>query len=115
MTEEYDIKTQQKIKKIYSRIVIIAGTIMGFAMCIYFFTYGTLIDYGYDLLLWFEFITTVLFVFGERDNLVGDPRAARALVQDVPNVRVETLGAGHLMAAEMPEACNQLLLDFFGV
>jgi len=64
MTEEYDIKTQQKIKKIYSRIVIIAGTIMGFAMCIYFFTYGTLIDYGYDLLLWFEFITTVLFVFG---------------------------------------------------
>jgi pimeloyl-ACP methyl ester carboxylesterase len=56
-----------------------------------------------------------LFVFGERDNLVGDPQAARGLVQDIPNVRVETLDAGHLMAAEMPEACNQLLLDFFGV
>ncbi len=56
----------------------------------------------------------VLFVFGERDNLVGDPEAARALVQDIPNVRVETLDAGHLMTAEMPEQSNQLILDFCG-
>jgi pimeloyl-ACP methyl ester carboxylesterase len=56
----------------------------------------------------------VLFVFGEQDNLVGDPEAARALVQDLPDMRVETLEAGHLMAAEMPEEANQLILDFFG-
>lgn len=56
----------------------------------------------------------VLFVLGERDNLVGDPQAARALVQDIPDARVEVVNAGHLMAAELPEACNQLILEFFG-
>ena len=45
----------------------------------------------------------MLFVFGKRDNLVGDPEAARALVQDIPNVRVEVVDAGHLMSAEQPE------------
>ena len=55
----------------------------------------------------------VLFVLGERDNLVGDPEAARALVQDIPNVRVEMLDAGHLMAGEKPEQVNALILEFF--
>ncbi len=56
----------------------------------------------------------VLFIFGEYDNLVGDPAAAKALVQDVPDVRVEIVEAGHLMGGEIPEVCNQLILDFFG-
>lgn len=56
----------------------------------------------------------VLFVFGQRDNLVGDPDAARALVQDIPEVRVEVLDTGHLVAAEQPEQVNALLLEFFG-
>jgi pimeloyl-ACP methyl ester carboxylesterase len=55
----------------------------------------------------------VLFVFGERDNLVGDPEVARALVQDVPDVRIEVLDAGHLVAGEMPEEANALMLEFF--
>jgi pimeloyl-ACP methyl ester carboxylesterase len=55
----------------------------------------------------------VLFVFGKRDNLVGDPEAAKALVQDVPNVRVEILDAGHLMGGEKPEQVNALILEFF--
>lgn len=55
----------------------------------------------------------VMFVFGERDNLVGDPEAARKLVQDMQDVRVEIVPAGHLMAGELPEECNRLLLDFF--
>ncbi len=55
----------------------------------------------------------VLFVFGERDNLVGDPEAARALVQDMQDVRVEVVAAGHLMGAELPEQVNGLILDFF--
>lgn len=55
----------------------------------------------------------VLFVFGERDNLVGDPEAARALVQDMQDVRVEVVKAGHLMGAELPEEVNDLILDFF--
>jgi pimeloyl-ACP methyl ester carboxylesterase len=56
----------------------------------------------------------VLFVFGKRDNLVGDPQAASRLVQDIPDVIVEILDAGHLMGAELPEQSNQLILDFFG-
>jgi len=55
----------------------------------------------------------VLFVFGERDNLVGDPEAARALVQDIPDVRVEVVEAGHLMGGEQPEQVNALVLAFF--
>jgi pimeloyl-ACP methyl ester carboxylesterase len=55
----------------------------------------------------------VMFVFGERDNLVGDPEAAREMVQDMQDVRVEIVPAGHLMAGEIPETCNALLLDFF--
>jgi pimeloyl-ACP methyl ester carboxylesterase len=55
----------------------------------------------------------VMFIFGQRDNLVGDPDAARALVQDIPDVRVEVLDTGHLIAAEQPEQVNALLLEFF--
>jgi len=55
----------------------------------------------------------VLFVFGTRDNLVGDPEAATALVQDIPNVQVEVLEAGHLMGGEEPEQVNALILKFF--
>jgi pimeloyl-ACP methyl ester carboxylesterase len=55
----------------------------------------------------------VMFVFGKRDNLVGDPEAARELVQDIPNVRVEIVEAGHLMGAELPDQVNALVLEFF--
>ena len=61
-----------------------------------------------------SFQMPVMFIFGERDNLVGDPIAAKALVQDVPDVRVEIVAAGHLMGGELPDECNQLILDFFG-
>jgi len=56
----------------------------------------------------------VLFIFGARDNLVGDPEDARELVQDIPDVDVEIVEAGHLMGGEIPEECNQLILDFIG-
>lgn len=64
MTEENDTKTQQKVKKMYSRIVVVAGTFMGVVMSIYFFTYSTLLDQGNNFMLWFEIITSVLFIFG---------------------------------------------------
>lgn len=54
----------------------------------------------------------VLFIFGERDNLVGNPRSAAALVQDVPDVTVAVLDAGHLVAAEEPSMTNDLLREF---
>lgn len=55
----------------------------------------------------------VMFIFGTRENLVGDLEAAKALVQDIPAVRVEIVEAGYLMGGEIPEECNQLILDFF--
>ncbi|MFN2279356.1 MAG: alpha/beta fold hydrolase [Candidatus Promineifilaceae bacterium] len=55
----------------------------------------------------------VLFVFGEKDNLVGDPQAARELVQDISDAQVEIVDAGHLMAAERPEEVNDLVIAFF--
>jgi pimeloyl-ACP methyl ester carboxylesterase len=55
----------------------------------------------------------VLLVLGARDNLVGDPAKATALVQDIPDVRVEVLDTGHLIAAEQPEQTNALLIAFF--
>jgi pimeloyl-ACP methyl ester carboxylesterase len=55
----------------------------------------------------------VLFVFGEKDNLVGDPQAASDLVQDMPDAQVKIVEAGHLMAAELPEQVNEIMLEFF--
>jgi pimeloyl-ACP methyl ester carboxylesterase len=60
-----------------------------------------------------SFKVPLMFVFGERDNLVGDPEAAKALVQDIPDVRVEIVEAGHLMGAELPGQVDSLILDFF--
>lgn len=57
--------------------------------------------------------TPTLFVFGTRDNLVGDPAVAQALVQDMPDVQVVVVEAGHLMGGELPEEINRLITDFF--
>jgi pimeloyl-ACP methyl ester carboxylesterase len=54
----------------------------------------------------------VLFVFGERDALLGDPWEASRLVRDIPNAQVRVVEAGHLMAAEIPGEINDLLLEF---
>jgi pimeloyl-ACP methyl ester carboxylesterase len=54
----------------------------------------------------------VLMVLGARDNLVGDPARARALVQDMQDLRVEVLDTGHLIGAEQPEPVNALIIEF---
>lgn len=64
MSEENDKKTAQKIKKVYSRIIVVAGTLMGFVLCIYLFTLGLVIDGGYTIVLGFEIVTAVMFAFG---------------------------------------------------
>ena len=64
MTSENDSQTLQKIKKTHDRIVIIVGTAMGIALSSYFFTFGMLIDNGATFMLWFQVITSVLFIFG---------------------------------------------------
>lgn len=53
-----------------------------------------------------------LFVFGTGDNLVGNPEVAKDRVQDVPDVQVRIVEAGHLVAGELPRKINQLILEF---
>jgi F0F1-type ATP synthase assembly protein I len=64
MTEQNDTPILQKIKKTHERIAIIAGVIMGVMLSSYFFTFGMLIDRDATGALWFQIITSVLFIFG---------------------------------------------------
>ncbi len=64
MNNENDSQTLQKIKKIHERIVITVGVAMGIALSSYFFTFGMLIDRDATFMLWFQVITSVLFIFG---------------------------------------------------
>jgi pimeloyl-ACP methyl ester carboxylesterase len=57
-------------------------------------------------------VAPTLFVFGTRDNLVGDPEAAGALLSDMQNVTVKVIEAGHLMGVERPSEVNALILRF---
>ena len=61
---ENDTQPLQKIKKTHERVAVVAGVIMGVTMSIYFFTFSMLIDHGDAFALWFEIITSVLFLFG---------------------------------------------------
>jgi pimeloyl-ACP methyl ester carboxylesterase len=54
----------------------------------------------------------VMFIFGKKDNLVGEPETAKELVQDIPDVAVNIVNAGHLMGAEVPGEINSYILDF---
>ena len=54
----------------------------------------------------------VLFVFGEYDKALGDPRKAVAEVEHVPYGETRIVESGHLPAMEMPEAINTLVLQF---
>jgi pimeloyl-ACP methyl ester carboxylesterase len=54
----------------------------------------------------------VLMVLGKGDNLVGDPAKATALVQGIPDIRVEVLDTGHLVGSEQPRQANTLILQF---
>jgi pimeloyl-ACP methyl ester carboxylesterase len=54
----------------------------------------------------------VLLVLGRRDGLVGDPARSAEAARAIPDVRVEVLDAGHLVAAERPAEFNALVLAF---
>ena len=64
MTNDNDIEIKKKIKKIHERTAITVGIIMGVMLSSYFFTFGMLIDRNATGALWFQIITSVLFVFG---------------------------------------------------
>ncbi|MGD2078098.1 MAG: alpha/beta hydrolase [Chloroflexota bacterium] len=55
----------------------------------------------------------VLLVLGQRDGLVGDPKNAKELAQNIPDCHTVILDTGHAIGVEKPEETNRLLTDFF--
>ena len=55
----------------------------------------------------------VLFVLGEKDNLLGKPEDTIKLAQNIPNVEFKVLNTGHFIAMEQPEQVDKLLIAFF--
>jgi pimeloyl-ACP methyl ester carboxylesterase len=54
----------------------------------------------------------VMLVLGDHDNLVGDPEKAASKAAALPDVRIEALNSGHLVAVERADEVNALLVDF---
>lgn len=52
----------ENLQQSYSNIKIFTAVPMGVLMILYFFSFATLIDRGMNGLLWFEIITTILFL-----------------------------------------------------
>lgn len=60
-----DIQASQVIESLqqsYSNIKIFTAVPMGVLMILYFFSFATLIDKGMSGLLWFEIITSIVFL-----------------------------------------------------
>ena len=62
MGDEELLQALERIQKTQNRIAMTLGITMGMILIIYFFTYAMLIDRGYDGVLLFEAITSVLFI-----------------------------------------------------
>jgi pimeloyl-ACP methyl ester carboxylesterase len=55
----------------------------------------------------------VLAYFGTKDGVIGDAGKAKALAENMPDVRVEIVESGHLIAAEIPDVVNSMMVKFF--
>ena len=55
----------------------------------------------------------VLAFFGTKDGVVGNAEKAKALAQNIPDVRIEVVESGHVIGAELPESVNAAIIDFF--
>lgn len=55
----------------------------------------------------------VLTFFGSKDKVIGDAEKAKALAENIPDVRVEIVESGHLIGAELPKIVNPMIIEFF--
>ncbi len=62
MNQQDEIDVIRKIKKFHEGIVVFSGVMIGVILSVYFFTFSMIIDSGSPLLLYFQIITSVLFV-----------------------------------------------------
>ncbi|MBN1183656.1 MAG: alpha/beta hydrolase [Bacteroidales bacterium] len=54
----------------------------------------------------------VLLFLGSKDKIVGDAKVAKKTAEDYPNIQIEVLDSGHLIAVEHFEKVNQIVSDF---
>jgi pimeloyl-ACP methyl ester carboxylesterase len=54
-----------------------------------------------------------LVYFGTKDGVIGDAQAAKALAVNIPNVKIEIVESGHIIAVELPEVINSAIIEFF--
>jgi pimeloyl-ACP methyl ester carboxylesterase len=57
----------------------------------------------------------VLLFLGSKDKIVGDAEKARSVAEDYPNIQIEILESGHLIAVEHAEKVNKVLSVFVEV
>ena len=54
----------------------------------------------------------VLLFFGTKDPIVGDPEIAKKKAQNYPNIQIEVLESGHLIAVEQRDYVNKKIREF---
>jgi pimeloyl-ACP methyl ester carboxylesterase len=54
----------------------------------------------------------VILFLGTRDAIVGDEKIARQAAGDFPDIQIEVLESGHIIAVEQAEYVNNRINDF---
>ena len=57
----------------------------------------------------------VLLFLGTKDQIVGDPETAKNLANDFPDIRIQILESGHLIAVEHADYVNKVIEEFLGL
>lgn len=57
----------------------------------------------------------VLLFLGTKDPIVGDAETAKSIAEDYPNIRIEVLESGHLIATEQASVVNSVVCEFLGI
>lgn len=54
----------------------------------------------------------ILLFLGSNDKIVGDAQMAKRMAEDYPNIQIEILDSGHLMAVEKKDIVNEHISSF---
>lgn len=57
----------------------------------------------------------VLLFLGTQDKIVGDAKTAKKMAADYPNISIEVLESGHLIAVEHSEIVNKRIIKFLNL
>lgn len=54
----------------------------------------------------------VILFLGTKDPIVGDAEIASQIAEDYPNIQIEVLESGHLIAVEHADDVNKKIVEF---